>query len=299
MKQTLWLLLEWIIFVFVGGLLFFGITLLISKLWPGIESFYTSDDIFSKPYLGVWISYLPLLLVSLCTIYLVHVKIFRRDWSLLGFDIGGMVAQFIKGGIIALVILLAGFILLLLTHQLEILGINWNGRLFFGFMLFFLVQSAMEEVVGRSYLIPAIESRFNTPTALLVSSVVFSTVHGTNANVSYLGLVNIFLAGLLMGLLFIRYRKLWAPLGFHAAWNFFQGSFLGYEVSGIDVYSLVDMDETGVDFFSGGSFGFEGSILATIGMVTYSVLLWKKAGLGLAITSEDHSSKALDDHEKT
>jgi hypothetical protein len=79
------------------------------------------------------------------------------------------------------------------------------------------------------------------------------------------------LAGALMGLIFLQTKKIWAPIGLHAGWNFLQGSFFGFEVSGFDVYSLIDSQETGMDLFTGGPFGFEGSILASLLLSGFSV----------------------------
>ena len=54
----------------------------------------------------------------------------------------------------------------------------------------------------------------------------------------------------------------------HWFWNWLQGPVLGYEVSGMDSgETLLTLRLTGSDLLTGGSFGFEGSLLCTVLLV--------------------------------
>ena len=62
----------------------------------------------------------------------------------------------------------------------------------------------------------------------------------------------------------------------HLTWNFFQGPIFGFEVSGIESESIIKQSVTGNEILTGGSFGFEGSILATVGIIIMILYLDKK-----------------------
>ena len=62
----------------------------------------------------------------------------------------------------------------------------------------------------------------------------------------------------------------------HSAWNFAQGNLFGFEVSGIDaaVGSLIDLNLVGNKFISGGEFGPEAGIAATIVLITGILIIY-------------------------
>lgn len=275
-KHLLYFFADLFLFVFLAG----AVALLVGRLveLSGLDIASYFEDQKINPYEGLVFEYLPLLFSILIALF-VSLRVFKRPFKSAGFIFDNFFSEFSKGIFLALVLLCFGFILLKLFGLILIVDIHWNGSLFFGFFLFFLVQSSVEEIVARSYLIPAIESRSNTWIALVVSSLVFSIVHGSNPNVSLISMINIFLAGMLLGLLFIKYRSIWVPIGFHAGWNFLQGSFFGFEVSGHEVYSLINSKETGNDILTGGSFGFEASILCSIFLVLSFVIILRKSSI--------------------
>src|SRR5690625_4311145 len=118
----------------------------------------------------------------------------------------------------------------------------------------------------RSYVMKIIAERGNKKCVIyVVSALVFSLVHGGNPNVSLLGLINIALVGLLFAYMFDVTNSLLLPIGYHITWNFFQGAVFGFPVSGIAPYGMYKIDvSNGIDFLTGGTFGLEGGVLATI-----------------------------------
>ena len=193
----------------------------------------------------------------------------------LGFTKQGFVKDNLKGWLLGLVAVGLGALIMFLFGQIVINGYDTRWTLFVGFILFFIIQSFAEEVVFRSFLIPMIRQHMGTLAALLISSLLFAFVHLMNPNVSWPGVVNLILGGVLMGLLFLKYKNVWAPTGFHASWNFVQSAFLGFPVSGHDTYSLVDLQETGNDFITGGPFGYEGSIISIMILLVTIIYLLK------------------------
>lgn len=121
-----------------------------------------------------------------------------------------------------------------------------------------------EELLFRGYAFQKL-LRWNRHFALAFMAIVFAALHLGNVAVTTLGLLNIFLGGLLLGLAYERYGRLWFPIGVHLAWNLTTGPILGHEVSGYETMRSI-LIETGAGpvLLTGGDFGVEGSILMTI-----------------------------------
>jgi len=109
-----------------------------------------------------------------------------------------------------------------------------------------------------------LDSFANKWVALLISGILFAAFHFTNPGIHTLAFVNLFLAGLLLGINYIYTRNLWFSFLFHLSWNFFQGPLLGFRVSGLSLPSLLVAEPKGDLFVTGGDFGLEGSILNTL-----------------------------------
>ena len=243
----------------IGGLL----SVIIYQLMQPDPSILAGENL-DKPFTTLIIEYVPLLIGSLTSLYLTHVKIFKRPLSTTGFQSISMTKEFLLGYGLSFLMISIGFFLLFYLDMIEVRGYQWNSSLFLGFLILFLIQSSFEEVVSRSFLIPML-SYYSYPwVGLILSSTVFSLLHSTNPNITLISLCNIFMAGILMGLLFLHTRRIWMSIGLHAGWNFLQGSFFGFEVSGFDVYSLIDSKEVGDDLWTGGAFGYEGSLMSLI-----------------------------------
>lgn len=121
-----------------------------------------------------------------------------------------------------------------------------------------------EELLFRGYAFQKMH-RWNRVFALVFVAFVFSALHARNANVTLLGLTNIFLGGILLGLAYERYRRLWFPIGIHLAWNLVAGPITGHEVSGyVAGHSLLVTRGEGPWWITGGDFGVEGSVWMTV-----------------------------------
>jgi membrane protease YdiL (CAAX protease family) len=275
-KRFLLLLLEVVVMILIAALIFFLIQGIIGALGFDLEAFYADAASFNFPLKTLGVLYIPLAIGTLSSMFILHMVIFKRPVSEFGFGLRKIALKFTSGVLWSALLIITGFLILRLSGLIEVSKNIIHLPTILSFALLFIVQSGVEELIGRSYLIPTIRHRLNLPIALFLSSIVFAAAHLGNLNVTLIGTLNIFLAGLLMGLLFISTRSFWAPLGFHAGWNFLQGPIFGFEVSGIDMYSIIDSKEIGADWITGGNFGFEGSILATIGLTIASLVFWKK-----------------------
>jgi len=276
--ESLFLLLELVLFIFILlcflGLYFVFIHNLIFDI--DLLEINIEELIIDKPIQLLLINYIPTTFILLLVLLLVHVLIFRRDEGLLGIRKKGLLPEFGYGTVLAAVLIFGGFLLLWASDQIDIVGFNWNWQLIAGFLLLFTVQSFQEEVLFRSYLIPTIENRLGTWAALIISSLGFMSIHFFNTGISIIGCIDLAVGGFLMGLLFIIYRNVWAPTGFHMAWNFLQSTILGFEVSGNKTYSWFLLREKGADLFTGGEFGYEGSIFSVLFLLLCILFLWRR-----------------------
>ena len=139
----------------------------------------------------------------------------------------------------------------------------------------FLPAAVHEELLFRGY---AFQKLFvwNRIFALLAGAFLFTLLHFGNPSVSLIGLANIFLGGILLGLAYARHLRLWFPIGLHLAWNLMTGPILGHEVSGYESVSTVLIEVgTGPAWLTGGEFGIEGSVWMSAAELAGIVLLWQ------------------------
>ena len=128
-----------------------------------------------------------------------------------------------------------------------------------------LVQGGAEEVLTRGFLLPVFGVRFGLPFAILVSSVLFSSLHLFNENLSGIALLNLALFGVFACLYALREGSLWGICALHSSWNWVQGNIFGLPVSGTNSgSSLLSLQLTGPDWWAGGAFGAEGGLAVTL-----------------------------------
>ncbi len=138
-----------------------------------------------------------------------------------------------------------------------------------------LLQSSLEELVMRGWLLPVIGAKRSVALGLLISSLLFAVLHLLNPGVSLLSTLNIALAGLMFALLVLWEGSIWGAFGLHSAWNWIQGSVYGFPVSGniFQSPSVWKMIENGPDWLTGGPFGPEGGLIATLVLVGACLVL--------------------------
>jgi membrane protease YdiL (CAAX protease family) len=145
-------------------------------------------------------------------------------------------------------------------------------------LLYFLVQGPAEEVLGRGYLLPVLGKRGGLWVGIAVSSLIFALMHGANPSIGPIPLLNLFLAGAFFCFYALKEAGLWGVFGWHSAWNWVQGAVFGLEVSGMGEFSahpLLNFDEAGPDWMTGGPFGPEGGAAVTIVLLLgIGLLLW-------------------------
>lgn len=206
--------------------------------------------------------------------------IHRLPVSTLGYSIKGRGMDILAGFgmavelyVVALVILLPSGIVTVSVSQPDIAVLAYQ-------LLFFFIAAAMEEVMMRGYILNRLMAVIPRYWALAFSSLLFAVMHTGNPGIGVLPMVNLFLAGLMLGASYIYTRNLWFPISLHLFWNWLQGPVLGFKVSGTDnLQSVLTLELHGHELITGGDFGFEGSLLcsAICLVATLCILKWYKA----------------------
>lgn len=144
--------------------------------------------------------------------------------------------------------------------------------------LVFVPAVLHEELLFRGYPFQKLAASHRT-FALLFAALVFAALHANNSAVTPLGLANIFLGGVLLGLAYFRYGRLWFPIGLHLAWNLMTGPLLGHEVSGYRTEeTLLTESGQGPWWLSGGEFGIEGSLwMTTVELIAIGMLARRRS----------------------
>ena len=170
----------------------------------------------------------------------------------------------LNGVLTGFLIMLSGFVLLLLLNQIKIVGTQYKiGSILINLVAFTAI-AFMEEIAIRGYVLRKLMRWTNKYTALIISSVIFSVLHALNPNINFLSLINLFFAGVLLGIVYIYTKNLWFSIALHFSWNFFQGAIFGFNVSGIEFNSIIIQKIQHNNIWNGGAFGFEGSVLCIL-----------------------------------
>jgi membrane protease YdiL (CAAX protease family) len=148
-----------------------------------------------------------------------------------------------------------------------------------GKTLLVLAPAALgEELLFRGVPLVLLAAASGRGTALVAVAVAFALAHLTNPNVTGLALGNIALAGILLGLAFYAPGGLWTAAGVHLGWNGLLAC-LDTPVSGVPFrIPLLDYRAGGPAWLTGGAFGPEGGLAATMGLTVAIVLARRWAG---------------------
>lgn len=203
----------------------------------------------------------------------------KRAFSSLGFFKEGWLKELGRGFLIGAVQFSLVVVLLLVTGtgSLKLGQVNLQSLIFvLAIIPFWILQGGTEELVTRGWLFPAVSAKSNIFIGILISSALFGALHLFNPGVTVLSIVNIILDGIFACFLMLKYDNMWVLAGMHGAWNFVQGNIYGIQVSGQGASTSIlnYSTQSSVDLLSGGAFGAEGSIFATIVLIGCIVYLY-------------------------
>ncbi len=116
--------------------------------------------------------------------------------------------------------------------------------------------------------------------AIVAIAIPFALAHLLNPNLTALGVGNIALAGIFLGVVFYAPGGIWTATGAHLGWNGMLAC-LDTPVSGLPFdIPLLDYRSGGPAWLTGGAFGVEGGLAATIALTIAIPLAarWARSG---------------------
>jgi len=188
----------------------------------------------------------------------------HKSFLSLGFQPTAVVKDLFIGFIVGFEVMFLGFMSLIFTNQLDFLTFQYSFSNLLLCLGFYILVAFSEELLMRGYVLNNLMLSFDRYVALAISALLFSLMHAFNANITWLGGINLFLAGILLGLPYIFTKNLWFPIALHFSWNFFQGPIFGFNVSGNNYYTFFLTEYNSATVWNGGAFGFEGSVLCLL-----------------------------------
>jgi membrane protease YdiL (CAAX protease family) len=127
----------------------------------------------------------------------------------------------------------------------------------------FALQSSVEEVLFRGWVLSVLSKKFNVPIAVVVSSALFSLLHFSRGQ-HWLVSVGTFLFALFACAWVLRTRSVLGIMGWHAGWNWLLAVGFGLPITGLDVGIpglLAEMQPVGAFWLTGGPQGPEASVV--------------------------------------
>jgi membrane protease YdiL (CAAX protease family) len=217
------------------------------------------------------------LLVAIPLTWLIGVRIGRLDWADLRYERGSRAVTGFGGGL-GIGALAAGAALLLavLLGDAEWVadggGIGAYGMRVLGTLAVLAPAALAEEVLFRGVPLVLLAAAFGRVPALVALSALFGLAHLYNPNVTALGVVNIMAAGIFLGLAFYAPGGIWTAFGAHLGWNGTLAA-LDAPVSGLPFQiPMIDYAPGGPQWLTGGAFGPEGGLTATVAIALASAL---------------------------
>ena len=194
---------------------------------------------------------------------------------------GGWLRDMVAGLLLGTVLIGAIFAVEWAMGWLTVEGFRWQVQspllVLVNLLIYLLLMVAVafyEELAYRGYILQNLNADWAVIVPVVASSLLFGLFHGLNPNVTWLALINIFLAGVVLAACYLVTRSLWLPMAFHFSWNVVQGAIFSYPVSGLQAEGLLLTSTGGNPLLTGGAFGPEGGLLSTAALCLALLFLW-------------------------
>lgn len=216
----------------------------------------------------------------------------RRSFASVGFKLHrGWLRDFSIGSILGAASLAIAVVISALAGALtlnaQITSEAIIARNFAFLLIFFLLAATYEELLFRGFAFQAIVRGLGPVAAIAITSLLFGVAHIPNKNASLFSTINTVLAGVWLGVAYIKTRSLWLATALHYSWNFATVFIFGLPVSGFSTFdqlAWLDGDLLAPAWLSGASYGPEGGAAATVAVLISTLIVWK---LRLFSPSED------------
>ncbi len=244
-----------------------------------------TDSVFNLPFSPLGSRILRMIAI-LATIWLFRRFIDKRSFHSLGFQVTKEWWQeAFRGFVLALLLWGTIFALALVLRAVTVVGYAWNSNDWLGIMgalviglLTNITIGIMEEAHTRGYVLQNLADGISIVPAIVVSSMLFGILHLPSPGGGLASTIGIFFGGVMLAMGYYATGNLWFSIGLHSAWNFAEGSILGFLVSGNNMGGLLVMSVTGPEWLMGGKFGPSAGALAIVAEIVLiaALFMWSR-----------------------
>jgi len=230
--------------------------------------------------------YVMLTAAALGSGWILLAKVEGRPLGALGFALhSDSLREAATGTGLGAVLIAAAVLLLWVTgtaHFLPDAGTGASYAAFLGWtFLFFGIAAAFEEALFRGYPFQLLVEWIGSWPATLFGAAAFSIAHASNPGIGVIAFGNIFLAGILLSIAYLKTRSLWFATGVHLGWNWSMSSVFDFPVSGLEFDTpLYTAASVGADWWTGGGFGPEAGAAGTIALLAGTAWLIRTRQVG-------------------
>ena len=153
--------------------------------------------------------------------------------------------------------------ILVFSKQLAVTGKNEVSLLWLWILSAFL-NVIMQELLVRGYMYQLLKERYNLPVAVVVTTAIFTFMHGGAFEAGVISVINVVTMCLFTTALYESEKTILAPIMAHSIWNIIGALILGGVSLADDYPSSLTMTASANKLLSGGAYKIEASIVVTI-----------------------------------
>lgn len=236
-----------------------GKSLLFFIGWALLASFLPIPDSSDGAVWRFWAELIPLLSIVVMTVLFWFIEKKKIPLNIVSSPMKSLTVGIIAG----IVWLGAAVAILIFTGTMTVVGHNSISMLWLWIISVFL-NTIMQEMLVRGYLYQLIKANYNAIAAAVVTTALFTLMHGGAFEAGIIPVLNIVTMSLLMTAVLEYTHSLTAPIIMHFIWNCVGTVILGGVSLADDYPNLCVTEFTGNALLSGGEFKIEGSIVVLL-----------------------------------
>jgi len=211
-------------------------------------------------------------LITILAVMLFIKKMNKIEQNKIGLDKN--IKTFFRGLLVGIVSLSLIIVTLIICGAVKYNGINnsINWLLFALYLFGYFIQSFMEELICRGFLLHRLKERIPISIAATISILFFSIGHfgkmfSDCSVIGCIGIINLIIICSIFVVVTLKDKNIYCATGFHFIWNFALFSIIGLNLSGLETTNSIFKMEVVNKFLTGYSYGIESSIICSVVLI--------------------------------